>query len=361
MSYDIALASRSLQVLEVRREIRTVVGDLTEIKEKLENYGDNPSSNWFDYVQDTMECLHILLKKGIEIASAENQTLDQKSISYETPSENIVYNRIHRRTSQQTLQLPRSDNTINEAKNRISILVHKASEDSSEDSSEDFSEDFLGTIQDSHAKVRRHTMDSENVSAARLFVGNLGLEKSPSKASTTTSVSSDTNPARIPFWSTEATIDHDSSAVKHLSQLIIHENEELDDEFVDAVESQESNNNDFGHTRKELSSHTQNCNNMKRVSSVYSLPTTLNTEDDSYLHMSDYDDNFSESSFALSTLPTAQISLDRCSRPNNIFAENVTVNNPLRMGTGIGSYIVYTCTVYGPDVSKLVIFSIHIY
>jgi len=37
-----------------------------EIKEKLENYGDNPSSNWFDYVQDTMECLHILLKKGIE-------------------------------------------------------------------------------------------------------------------------------------------------------------------------------------------------------------------------------------------------------------------------------------------------------
>ena len=37
-----------------------------EIKEKLENYGDNPSSNWFDYVQDTMECLHVLLKKGIE-------------------------------------------------------------------------------------------------------------------------------------------------------------------------------------------------------------------------------------------------------------------------------------------------------
>ncbi|RIA98346.1 hypothetical protein C1645_128923 [Glomus cerebriforme] len=66
LSFDIALASRSLQVLEVRREIRTAIGELMEIKEKIENYGDNPSSNWFDYVQDTMEGLHMLLKKGIE-------------------------------------------------------------------------------------------------------------------------------------------------------------------------------------------------------------------------------------------------------------------------------------------------------
>ncbi|EXX62048.1 hypothetical protein RirG_165390 [Rhizophagus irregularis DAOM 197198w] len=66
LSYDIALASKSLQVLEVRREIRAVIGELTEIKEKIENYGDNLSSNWFDYVQDTMESLHLLLKKGIE-------------------------------------------------------------------------------------------------------------------------------------------------------------------------------------------------------------------------------------------------------------------------------------------------------
>jgi len=52
-------------VLKVRREIRTAIGELMEIKEQLENYGDNPSSNWHDYIQDTMECLHMLLKKGI--------------------------------------------------------------------------------------------------------------------------------------------------------------------------------------------------------------------------------------------------------------------------------------------------------
>ncbi|RIA98347.1 hypothetical protein C1645_128912 [Glomus cerebriforme] len=196
-------------------------------------------------------------------------------------------------------------------------------------------------------------MDSD-ASAAHLFVGNIGSKKSPSKASTTTSISSDqicTNTARAPFWSTEATMDNDTSVAKHLSQLIVHENEELDDNFVDAVESQESN---FGEIRiKELSPFTQKCNN-KRASSIYSLPTTLNTvyEDDSYSHMSDYDDNFSESSFAPSDLfssLSSQISFNRCSRSGNL-VEKVTVSNPIRIGTGMGSYVVYTCTVNGPDV-----------
>ncbi|PKK75498.1 hypothetical protein RhiirC2_736512 [Rhizophagus irregularis] len=285
LSYDIALASKSLQVLEVRREIRAVIGELTEIKEKIENYGDNLSSNWFDYVQDTMESLHLLLKKGIEIASTENPALEQKSNSYEhykepPSSENIVYrNRIHREIPQ-TLQPPHCNNSKDRS---ISIIVH------SDHDLEDLSE----TIHDSCTEtntIRGRTMDSENASAAHLFVANLGLKKSPSKSSTTTFISSDqictntTNTARVPFWSTEATKESDLSAAKHLSQLIIHENDELDDEFVDAVESQESN---FGDIRiKELSSFTHNYNILKRTSSIYSLPTTLNTiEDDSYSHM----------------------------------------------------------------------------
>jgi len=349
LSYDIALASRSLQVLEVRREIRAVIGELTEIKEKIENYGDNLSSNWFDYVQDTMEGLHLLLKKGIEIASAENPTLEQKSSSYEhyeepPSSENIVYkNRIHR-------EIPQTLQPHNSKDRSISIIVHN-DHDLDDDSSSE-------TIHDSCTEtntIKGHAMDSEHASVDRLFVGNLGLEKSPSKSSITTLVSSDqiytstASTARIPFWSTEATGDNDSSA-KHLPQLIIHESDELDDEFVDAVEIQESN---FGDIRKDLSPFTQKYNNKRRSRSIYSLPTTLNTtDDDSYSHMSDYDDNFSDTSFFPSDSPPSpqpfQIGLDRCNRSSNL-AEDVTISNPMRVGTGISSYIVYTCTIKCPD------------
>ncbi|RGB41273.1 Phox homologous domain-containing protein, partial [Rhizophagus diaphanus] len=37
-----------------------------------------------------------------------------------------------------------------------------------------------------------------------------------------------------------------------------------------------------------------------------------------------------------------------CSRSSNL-VENVTVSNPIRIGTGIGSYVVYTCTIKCPD------------
>ncbi|GBC02342.1 hypothetical protein RclHR1_04580010 [Rhizophagus clarus] len=357
LSYDIALASRSLQVLEVRREIRAVIGELTEIKEKIENYGDNLSSNWFDYVQDTMESLHLLLKKGIEVASVENPTFEQKSNSHkyykELPSsENKVYrNNIHCEIPQ-TLQPPHSDNSKDRS---ISMFVHN-DHDLEDSSSETIHDDCT-----ENNSLRGHTMDSENAPATKLFVGNLGLKKSPSKSSTTTFFSSDqicTNTAstvRVPFWSTEATKDNNLSVTKkHLTQLIIHENDELNDEFVDAVESQESN---FGDIQiKELSSFTQKYNNAKRASSIYSLPTTLNTsfEDDSS-HMSDYnDDNFSDTSFAPSEIVSSpsphpfQISLNRCNSSSNL-AENVTVSNPIRIGTGISSYTVYTCTISCPD------------
>ena len=53
-------------------------------------------------------------------------------------------------------------------------------------------------------------------------------------------------------------------------------------------------------------------------------------------------------SYHLST-PTTQISLAR-DKPTHLFAEEVTVSDPLRVGAGYGSYIVYTCTVKGPEV-----------
>jgi hypothetical protein len=218
------------------------------------------------------------------VASTENPAaLEQKSNnSYEhykePPSENIVYkNRIHCEIPQ-TLQPPHCNNSKDRS---ISIIVQ--SDHDLDDSSETMNDSCTETT-----TIRGHTMDSENVSAAQLFAGNHSLKKFP-KSSTTTFISSNqictntTNTARVPFWSTEATRDSDLSVAKQLSHLIIHEKDELDDEFVDAVECQESN---FGDIRiKDLSSFTQKCNNAKRSSSIYSLPTTLNASfDDSCSH-----------------------------------------------------------------------------
>ncbi|CAI2165436.1 13583_t:CDS:2 [Funneliformis geosporum] len=345
LSCDIALASRSLQVLKSRREIRTAIGDLMEIKQQLENYGDNPSSNWYDYIQDTMECLHMLLKNGIEVASAGISIPEQNSASYEhfneaplprVVEEDIVYNndRIHyENVSQPTLQPVQMDDSNHKIKERC-VNLEVPQENLSKSNG-----------------IRRHTMDSENVSVARLLVGNLRLKQSPSKASITTSISSDqvcTNPARVPFWSAEATIDNEYD--KRHSPAVNH--------FQDSK--------DFGEAqlKEEIYSLTKKYN-MKHGSSIYSLPTSSDSvfEDDSFSQVSDNDDTFSDLSFVPSILSsppspkpsTFQIRLNRCDRPNNLFAEKVTVSNPLRIGSGIGSYVLYTCTVNGTDGLRIVV------
>ncbi|CAG8478229.1 6865_t:CDS:2 [Funneliformis mosseae] len=341
LSCDIALASRSLQVLKSRREIRTAIGELMEIKQQLENYGDNPSSNWYDYIQDTMECLHMLLKNGIEVASSGIPIPEQNTASFEhfkeaplprVVEEDIVYNNDrfnYEKASRPTLQPVPIGDYNHKIKDRSVVHV---------------------VPQENHAKqngIRRHTMDSENVSVARLLVGNLGLKQSPSKASITTSVSSDqvcTNPARVPFWSAEATLDND-----------------YDKRHSAAV----NQSKDIGETQltEEIYSLTQKYN-MKRGSSIYSLPTTDSVfEDDSFSQVSDNDDTFSDLSFVPSVLSSPpspkpsifQISLNRCDRPSNLFAEKVTVSNPSRIGSGIGSYVLYTCTVNGTDGLRIVV------
>lgn len=51
------------------------------------------------------------------------------------------------------------------------------------------------------------------------------------------------------------------------------------------------------------------------------------------------------------TLDYFRINLNNQSdRPSNLFAEEVTVSNPFRVGTGYGSYTVYTCTIKGKEV-----------
>ncbi|CAG8671371.1 3418_t:CDS:2, partial [Ambispora leptoticha] len=309
LNYDILLASRSLQgiykslnhnlssVLQIRREIRSIVGELTEVREKLE-LDKKLSGSWIDYIQDLMEHLHLVLKTGLDLAAEEkpkSQLLDLSSPSPQIKtSRDIVYT----------------------------------------------------TTQEIHARsnlTRRHTMDSEEIPVTRLFIGNLGFQKTPLKA-------------------------------KRLTHIFNRESsEDASDEYVDAVESPTEENDEKSSIKMRriprtseihvLASRTQSL--MKRTSSLLSFSSTLDTvvEDDSH---SLSEDNVTLSSFSLapSTTPSTptscsptdsvfQIKLGR-DKPTHLFAEEVTVGNPLRVGVGYGSYIVYTCTIRGQEGANIV-------
>ena len=53
-------------MLEVRREIRTAVSELTEVRDQMKQQNGSPARDWLDYVQVIMEHLHTLLKKGLD-------------------------------------------------------------------------------------------------------------------------------------------------------------------------------------------------------------------------------------------------------------------------------------------------------
>ncbi|CAG8770442.1 17405_t:CDS:2, partial [Dentiscutata heterogama] len=124
-------------------------------------------------------------------------------------------------------------------------------------------------------------------------------------------------------------LDHDtrsSLAARQLSQLIIHESDEVTDEFVDAVERQEENhfNNDHSEPSliKELTSHS------KRSNSSRSLPTLLESvPEEPIIRWGDNEYSSNASSLALSALssqtaPAYHISLLR-HKHSNLFAQQV--------------------------------------
>ncbi|CAG8496959.1 5769_t:CDS:10 [Diversispora eburnea] len=358
LSQDIVLASKSLRVLELRREITSARAELSEVKNQINNYGENISGNWLDYVQDIMEHLSSLLKKGIESASDEVPKLEdgdkQKYYDeYENSEEGKDFSYYgspyENRTYGEDLSSPSESST----NSRPSSIVLPITD------SLDLFQDRRIKQQHQKSPGRRHTIDSEGTTAVRLFIGNLGsLQKEaslkpPFKASTTTSISQEQTSAN---------------------------NTKLNEEFVDAVEIQQ---NDYCLKKNKkkmdfnnyLNSFGQSNPPLKRSSSVFSLPTILDPvpEDSSltrWVEYEDYEDPdiISSSSSSSPFLPFSfgrssstppdksnfQISLYR-SKPKNLFAEEVNVSNPIRIGTGYGSYIVYTCSVKGQEGSHITV------
>ncbi|CAG8468698.1 7201_t:CDS:2 [Scutellospora calospora] len=378
LAYDIALASRSLHgnrndlivaimflvsscynniqpvnktnvkedLLEIRREIRSAMNEMSEIKEQLNNNQDNLPSSWHDYIQDTMEHLHVLLKRGIELASIEipNPEESRKTVYYDYEYET------EESLSPNDLvccddRIYRDDSSLSDTstRSRPSSIMSPPSPTSD-------------SVQECCLKqnlVRRHTMDNESISAARLFIGNLGLQQPPSKASTTTSISQDQTEVGTSLNTANSSLklDHDicsSPAARQLSQLIIYESDDITDEFVDAVEGQDDNFPNNGHNEplliKELTSHS------KRSNSSRSLPTLLESvPEEPIIRWGDNEYSSSVSSLALSALSSQNSSAYRISllrhKPANLFAQQVNVSNPIRIGAGYGSYIAYTCTI----------------
>ncbi|CAG8636006.1 12551_t:CDS:2 [Racocetra fulgida] len=340
LAYDIALASKSLHVLEIRREIRSAMNEISEIKEQLNNHQNNISSNWYDYIQDTMEHLHVLLKRGIELASVEipNPEEHRKTIYYD----NYDHYEYETDESLSANDLVCGDDHIFQDDSSPSDISARSRPASIMSPPSPASDDIQDRCLKSNL-ARRHTMDNEGVSAARLFIGNLGLKQPPSKASTTTFISQEQTEADTSLNTntghSSLQLDRDicsSPATRQLSQLIIHESDDTNDEFVDAVERQEDNhsNNDLSEPFliKDLTSHS------KRSNSSRSLPTLLESVPEEPI------------------IPTSSyhISLLR-HKPANLFAQQVNVSNPIRIGTGYGSYIAYTCTVKSQELRSQLI------
>ncbi|CAG8499902.1 13440_t:CDS:2, partial [Acaulospora colombiana] len=356
LSYDIALASKSLRVLELRREISSTRTELLDVKDLVNNYGEeNLSNDWIDYAQDAMEHLSLLLKKGIELSS--NDFAKAKHVKPECHDE-CEYEYCERAASPKDFvyysnRLYRDDSSSESSTNSrpASIVIPSVDADTA--------------AQDLRTRsnlTRRHTMDNEDVSAARFFVGHLGFKKTPSKASTTTFISQEQTSAESLInsgnWplSVEQNDDDDSlssPAARQLSQLMVQESTE---EFVDAVEKQ-----DDSRSRNSLRKSISNDPNILSRTSVErlnfsSLPATLDSvpEDESLSQWDDYEDSGVErlSSPSFPATSAFQISLHR-SKPN-LFAEEVNVDNPVRVGTGYGSYIAYTCTIRGQEGANIV-------
>ncbi|CAG8569973.1 4845_t:CDS:2 [Acaulospora morrowiae] len=359
LSYDIALASKSLHVLELRREIGSTRAELSDSKDLINRCGvENVTDNWIDYIQDTMEHLSILLKKGIEASSDDPaKAKHDNSGSYDeyeyfeeaaSPKDFVYYsNRLYRDDSSP------SESSTNSSRPSSIVIPSVDSDITSYD------------LRTRSNLTRRHTMDNEGVSAARFFIGNLGLKKAPSKASITTFISQEQTSAKASLHGSgnlpllaeqcEDNDHHSSPAERQLSQLIVQEStEEVSDEFADAVEKQ-----DDYHIRKRLEELSLKDLNsfsqapIKKSSSSCSLPNTLCSvpEDDSSTLWVCTEEDYE----GLDSAPSSNIQISlRRSKPTNLFAEEVNVGNPVRVGTGYGSYIAYTCTVKGQEGANIV-------
>ncbi|CAG8800441.1 38430_t:CDS:2 [Gigaspora margarita] len=361
LAYDITLASKSLHVLEIRREIRSAMNEISEIKEQLNNNQDNLTSTWYDYIQDTMEHLHVLLKRGIELASFEipNPEEYRKTVYYDN-YDNFEYETEESLSPNDLVycddRIYQDDSSLSDTSTRSRPASIMSPPSPTPD-----------TVQEHRSKsnLRRYTMDNEGVSAARLFIGNLGLQQAPSKASTTTFISPEQTEADTSINTntghSSLKLDHDthsSLAAHQLSQLIINESDEISDEFVDAVERQDENHSNNDHNEpfliKELTSQS------KRSNSSRSLPTFLESvPEEPIIRWGDNEYSRNVPSLALSSLSSQSTSAYHISllrhKAANLFAQKVNVSNPIRIGAGYGSYIAYTCTVKSQEGASIIV------
>ncbi|CAG8490586.1 798_t:CDS:2 [Paraglomus occultum] len=405
LNYDIELASRSLHVLEVRREIRTAVSELTEVRDQMKQQNGSPTRDWLDYVQVVMEHLHTLLKKGLDLASiddAKSESLvsssSRKELAYQSNSAYHSFTSSRKIVSNDQPKITITTRNTASNYNKPRRISNSTPFDPSADTQKPNLRADL---------TRRHSLDSEGISAARLFIGNLGLRAAPPKATTTTSVSQDlttTNKPNVSSHKNKGGLhrhNQSSNAEKQLTQIISQDSEEMSDQFVDAVERQEDVDDDGGSVDRgkvvdteELSTMTEKLMNRANIfhNSVMALDTVIEDDGQSQSSMrrlgsyvisvSNQDltflyallskgDNDDVSSLAPSlssgssspisspiltntSYPTTQISLAR-DKPTHLFAEEVTVSDPLRVGAGYGSYIEYTCTVKGPEGTSITV------
>ncbi|KAG9287938.1 hypothetical protein G9A89_017533 [Geosiphon pyriformis] len=371
LSFDVDLALRSLQVLEIRREIRAVCDELNEVNEQLK--GEEPSRNWFDYIEDTMEYLYTVLKAGLDAAVEESL----KPNLYDTPSSSPkdIYNatRVYRDFSSPSKKFMPGCN----------YYYKSPSYSSSKSSSTTMGASPLHgsfALQQEPLRsnfTRRLPIDTCQVSAGRFFIGNHPFLQSYAKACPTILISDEqmiADTTGMPsHWMTmnehlNGCYYELDSASKHLNQIIKQESGE---EFVDALETPEKhiersilNVDRKAMNIKELTALADQL--MSRNSSLSSsiLSAVVEVEDESHILQAwstkEDIDHKVESSFTLSTTPSIPSTPLSCSpkssdykitlgrdKPTHLFAEEVTVGNPLRIGSGYGSYIVYTCTVKG--------------
>ncbi|KAF0459847.1 Phox-like protein [Gigaspora margarita] len=290
------------------------MNEISEIKEQLNNNQDNLTSTWYDYIQDTMEHLHVLLKRGIELASFEipNPEEYRKTVYYDN-YDNFEYETEESLSPNDLVycddRIYQDDSSLSDTSTRSRPASIMSPPSPTPD-----------TVQEHRQKsnlVRRYTMDNEGVSAARLFI-----------------------------------------AAHQLSQLIINESDEISDEFVDAVERQDENHSNNDHNEpfliKELTSQS------KRSNSSRSLPTFLESvPEEPIIRWGDNEYSRNVPSLALSSLSSQSTSAYHISllrhKAANLFAQKVNVSNPIRIGAGYGSYIAYTCTVKSQEGASIIV------
>ncbi|RUS24350.1 hypothetical protein BC938DRAFT_473722 [Jimgerdemannia flammicorona] len=364
---DVELASRCLAVLECRRELRAAIKDLVEIRGKMddESYDQEPEA-WADYAQDAIDRLQSALREALQVANDEESGKHPPHSPTHThrppPAERRKSNTASRRRNTISNTDPYHSSDVSPRRSAFAQQQQPLSSPLSITSGDlpPESEPFMPGSWNEPSPLSSSLPNESFLS---------GYHSSPfsfsSPSVNTNTWVSNNNPPLYPSHDSDSDDEHDHP------ELFVDAEEEVD--FPPAGTAagfyhvQDGNSSTETITEKTLTptrpgtpASSGGARTRKHPTAPFAYDYTPAFDSRSVSLEAPYP-RASSSTFASLSSSISSRSSTSSQESESIgteysssgapFAEEVSISNPLRVGVGYGSYIVYTCTVRGGSVS----------